>query len=325
MTRVIVTGGAGYIGAHVCKALARAGFEPVALDNLSTGHRDSVRWGRLLSVDLADRSAVHAALLAERPAAVVHLAASIEVGESMRLPQRYYANNVVGSLNLLDAMLAAGVGTIVFSSTGATYGIADRVPIPEDHPQRPINPYGETKLVIERALGWCGGAYGMRWAALRYFNAAGADPEGEIGERHEPEIHLVPLVLGACMGRRPPVRVMGTGYPTADGTAVRDYVHVADLADAHVRVLRYLRDGGDSLALNLGTGTGHSVREVLREAAAVTGSAPPFVEGERRAGDPPALVADPARAMRILEWRPQYSDLATILRTAYRFHRAQAG
>jgi UDP-glucose-4-epimerase GalE len=321
MARIVVTGGAGYIGAHVCKALAGAGFTPIVLDNFATGHRWAVRWGPLVETDLADRSAVEALLVRERPVAVIHLAASIEVGESVRNPQKYYRNNIANSLNLLEAMVAANVGVLVFSSTGATYGIVDRIPIPEDHLQQPINPYGETKLVIERAIRWFGSAHGLKWTSLRYFNAAGADPEGEIGEGHEPEIHLVPLVLGACLGQRPPVTIYGGDYPTIDGTAVRDYVHVSDLATAHLLAVRRLLDGGDGLDLNLGTGTGYSVRQLLDEAGRVTGVAPPAVLGARRPGDPPALVADSSRARRILDWTPRLSDLRTILDTAYRWHR----
>jgi UDP-glucose-4-epimerase GalE len=321
---ILVTGGAGYIGSHVCKALARAGFMPITLDSFVTGHRRAVRWGPLLELDLRDRPAVLQALSQARPVAVIHLAASIEVAESMREVGKYYGNNVCGSINLLEAAIACGARAFVFSSTGATYGIARQVPIPEDHPQEPINPYGETKLAIERAIRWFGTASGLPWAALRYFNAAGADPEGEIGEAHEPEIHLVPLALGACLGVRPPPTILGTDYPTADGTAVRDYVHVSDLADAHVHAVQYLLEGGTPMAFNLGIGQGYSVRQVLREAAALTGAAPAFGEGPRRPGDPPALVADPRRAMDRLGWRPQRSDLATILETACRWHRSQA-
>ena len=321
MSRILVTGGAGYIGSHTCKALARAGFEPVTVDNLATGHRAAVRWGPLLELDLADRDAVRRLLERERFLAVIHLAGFLDVAESMRRPDKYYANNVINTLNLLNAMVAAGPRVVVFSSTGATYGMAEKVPIAEDHPQRPINPYGETKLAIERAIEWYGVAHGLQWASLRYFNAAGADPDGEIGEAHQPEVHLIPLVLGACLGTRPPVQVFGTDYPTPDGTAIRDYVHVVDLAEAHRKALLWLLDGGRELAVNLGTGMGRSVREILRAAATVTGVEPPFTECDRRLGDPPALVADPARANETLRWRPRHSDLPTILETAYRWHR----
>src|SRR5262245_26743919 len=278
MSRILVTGGAGYIGSHTCKALSRAGFVPVTLDNLSTGYRRLVQWGPLVEVDLADRVTLHALLARERFAGVVHFAASFAIAESMADPGKYYANNVVNTLNLLDAMVAAGTRAIVFSSTGATYGIAESVPIPETHRQSPINPYGETKLAVERALRWYDQAYGIRSASLRYFNAAGADPDGETGEAHLPEVHLVPLVLASCLRRGPPLKVFGTDYPTPDGTAIRDYIHVTDLADAHVRVLRSLLDGSSSTAMNLGTGRGYSVREVADAAAAVTRLAPAISE-----------------------------------------------
>jgi UDP-glucose-4-epimerase GalE len=316
MTRVLVPGGAGYIGSHACKALAGAGFTPVVLDNLIAGHEEAVRWGPFVRMDLADREGILRVLKDERIEAVMHFAAFLDVGESVRAPAKYYANNVASTLGLLDAMMAAGVKTMVFSSTAATYGIPETSPIPEDHPKSPINPYGETKLAIERAMGWYAGAYGLAWTALRYFNAAGADPDGEIGERHDPEIHLLPLVLEAGIGKRPPVKVFGTDYPTPDGTAVRDFVHVTDLADAHVLALKRLLAGGASLAANLGSGTGNSVRQILEEAGRVLGQPVPHVDAPRRPGDPPVLVADPSLARRELGWRPRHSDLSTILQTA---------
>ncbi len=319
--KVLVAGGAGYIGAHACKALAKAGFEPITVDNLSAGHAEAVRWGRLVRFDLSDHAALRRLIADERVGAVMHFAASLNVGESVTEPAKYYANNVVNTLALLDAMRETGLDTIVFSSSAATYGTPERVPMPEDHPQQPINPYGETKLAVERALKWYGEAYGLRWAALRYFNAAGADPDGEIGEAHDPEFHLIPLVLEAGLGKRPPVKVFGTDYPTPDGTAIRDYVHVTDLADAHVLALKHLLDGGDSLAANLGTGQGYSVRQVLDAAGAALGSPVPFENAARRAGDPPELVADPSLAMETLGWSPALSGLPTILRTAVAWHR----
>src|SRR5579863_1342633 len=243
--RVLVTGGAGYIGSHAAKALAKAGHEPLVLDNLSAGHRWAVKWGPLFEMDLAETGKLTQLLKKERVEAVMHFAASLLVGESVELPRKYYWNNVVNTLHLLDAMQDAGVKHIVFSSSAATYGNPQQVPIPEDHPKEPVNPYGETKLAMERALQWYGNAYGMKWMALRYFNAAGADPEGEIGESHEPESHLIPLVIQAARGRRANVEIYGTDYPTADGTAVRDYIHVTDLADAHLRALDYLGQGGE--------------------------------------------------------------------------------
>lgn len=321
MTRVLVAGGAGYIGSHACKALAGAGFTPVTLDSLVNGHEEAVRWGPLVRGDLGDRALLARLLAEEKIEAVMHFAAYLYVGESVEQPAKYYANNVTNTLGLLDAMREAGVTSIVFSSSAATYGTPERNPIPEDHPQLPINPYGETKLAVERALKWYGGAYGLRWAALRYFNAAGADPDGETGEAHDPETHLVPLVLEAGMGKRPPVKVFGTDYPTPDGTAVRDYVDVSDLADAHVLALKRLMAGGESLAANLGTGDGYSVRQILDEAGRALGSPILHENAPRRAGDPPELVADPSLAMRELGWTPTRSDLPTILKTALAWHR----
>ncbi len=260
---VLVTGGAGYIGSHTCKALAAAGFEPITYDNLATGHRSAVKWGPFVRGDLADYDALARTMTAHSVCAVVHFAAHAYVGESMQRPGKYFRNNVANTINLLEAMQDRGIGALVFSSTCATYGMPDRLPIDEAHEQRPVNPYGESKLFVEKALGWYALAHGLRSVSLRYFNAAGADPDGEIGERHEPETHLIPLVIEAALGNRTSIDVYGTDYATADGTAVRDYVHVTDLADAHVRALRHLLAGGDSLRLNLGTGRGQSVLEVI--------------------------------------------------------------
>jgi len=317
---VLVTGGAGYIGSHACKVLARAGYRPVVFDNLSRGHRAAVRWGPLVEGGLAERGKLAAALERHRVSVVMHFAAYAYVGESVADPALYYANNLGGSLSLLETMREAGVDKIVFSSTCATYGTPAEVPIRETMPQLPVNPYGETKLAIERALHWYGEAYGLRCVSLRYFNAAGADPESEIGERHGPETHLVPLVLEAALGERPQIDIYGTDYPTPDGTAIRDYIHVQDLAEAHLRALEHLGAGRQSVALNLGTGRGHSVREVIRAAEAVTGKPIPCRETARRPGDPPVLVADPALASELLGWRPRVSDLDTIVRTALAWH-----
>jgi UDP-arabinose 4-epimerase len=314
---ILVTGGAGYIGAHVCKALARAGYVPVVYDNMSRGHREAVRWGPLVEGDIADRARLGAAIAEHRVAAVMHFAGYAYVGESVGDPALYYRNNLTSTLSLLDAMQESGVGEIVFSSTCAIYGIPETVPIDETAPQSPVNPYGETKRAVERALHWYGKAYAMRSASLRYFNAAGADSEGDIGEDHEPETHLIPLVLQAALGRRPAIEVYGTDYPTPDGTAIRDYIHVDDLADAHLRALERLRTGGASIALNLGTGQGHSVREVIAAAEAVSGRKIPTHDAPRRPGDPPALVADPSLAIRTLGWRANHSSLDAIIRTAY--------
>jgi UDP-glucose-4-epimerase GalE len=318
---ILVTGGAGYVGSHACKALAGAGYLPVVYDNLSRGHREAVRWGPLVEGDLHDVPQLAAALRTHKIVAVLHFAALAYVGESMADPETYYRNNVGGTLALLAAMREAEVATIVFSSTCAVYGVPDRLPISEATARAPLNPYGETKLAIERALHWYNRCYGLRFAALRYFNAAGADPEGEIGENHEPETHLIPRVLRAALGTGEPVEVYGTDYATPDGTAVRDYIHVADLADAHVRALGYLTGGGESAALNLGTGQGCSVRQVIAAVERIAGRPVPFRETARRAGDPPELVADPALARTRLQWQPQHSDIDTIIRTALAWER----
>jgi UDP-glucose-4-epimerase GalE len=313
---ILVTGGAGYIGSHTAKALATRGFVPVVYDNLINGHRWAVQWGPLVEGDIRDREKLAETLRHYRISAVLHFAAFAYVGESMRSPERYFDNNVIGSLSLLDAVLAAGVRHVVFSSSCATYGVPDQMPICEDTPQDPINPYGETKLAVERALHWYGKASGMTWAALRYFNAAGADPEGQLGEHHAPETHLIPLVLQAAHSGKT-FEVYGSDYPTADGTCVRDYIHVSDLAEAHVLALEYLLNGGDSIALNLGTGRGYSVREVIQVAQAVTGRKVPHRIAERRPGDPAVLVADPTRAGEVLRWSAQQSGLDSIVSSAW--------
>jgi UDP-arabinose 4-epimerase len=313
---VLVTGGAGYIGSHACKALAAAGYTPVTYDNLSRGHRHAVRWGPLVVGDIADRAAVMAALKTRRISSIMHFAAFAYVGESGTDPALYYSNNVCGTLSLLDAMREVEVNRIVFSSSCATYGLPDSVPIHETMAQLPVNPYGETKLAIERVLRWYGPAYGLRSVALRYFNAAGCDRGGEIGEEHDPETHLIPLVVRAALGTAPPVQIFGTDYPTEDGTAIRDYIHVDDLAVAHVRALQYLVAGGESTAVNLATGSGYSVRQIIAAVEKAVGHAVPHREAPRRAGDPPALVADASLAGRVLGWRAQYSDLDTIIHTA---------
>ena len=317
---ILVTGGAGYVGSHACKALARAGYRPITYDRLIHGHREAVRWGPLVEADLADAERLTDTLKRFDVAAVLHFAAFAYVGESVEQPGLYFRNNVANTLTLLEAMRTSAVRHIVFSSTCATYGIPDRVPISESAPQRPVNPYGESKLMVERMLHWYGSAHGFTHAVLRYFNAAGADPEGEIGEHHDPETHLIPLVLQAALGERTQIDVLGTDYPTPDGTAVRDYIHVQDLAEAHVRALDLLLRGGLSITVNLGTGAGHSVREVIAAAERVTGRRVPRREAPRRFGDPPVLVADPARARELLGWTPKLSDLDTILKTAWAWH-----
>jgi len=318
--RILVTGGAGYIGSHTAKLLAAAGHEPVIFDDLSQGHEWAVKWGPLERGSLSDPARLAEVFARRKLDAVVHFAANALVGESMTNPAKYFQNNTVGSLNLLNAMHEAGVGIIVFSSTCATYGDPVRVPIDETHPQSPVNPYGESKLMVEKILRWYGDSYGLRWMALRYFNAAGADPDGEIGEDHDPESHLIPLVIGAALGTRPPVKIFGTDYPTPDGTAVRDYVHVMDLGDAHLRAIERLRTGTASQAINLGTGRGHSVKEVIETVAGAGGRGGPATESPRRPGDPPELVAAPTRAREVLGWTCRYPDIETIVRHAWRWH-----
>ncbi|WP_295393326.1 UDP-glucose 4-epimerase GalE [uncultured Thiodictyon sp.] len=321
---ILVTGGAGYIGSHACKALAHAGFTPVSYDNLVYGHRWAVRWGPLEEGDIGDRARLDAVIAQYRPAAVMHFAAYAYVGESVLNPGKYYRNNVVGSLTLLEAMRDHGIGQLVFSSTCATYGEPQRVPIDEGHVQRPINPYGASKLMIERMLGDFATAHGLNWIALRYFNAAGADPDAEIGERHDPETHLIPLVLDAAAGIRPSITVYGDDYDTPDGTCIRDYIHVSDLSDAHVLALRSLQSGGPSVAYNLGNGQGFSVREVIAHAGEITGRDIPVVLGPRRPGDPPRLVADASQAQEVLGWQPRYPSLDEIIASAWRWHQWHA-
>lgn len=313
---ILVTGGAGFIGSHACKALARAGFLPVSFDNLSTGHADAVRFGPLVRGDVRDASAIESALRAHDARAVIHFAASAYVGESMADPSKYYSNNVGGMIGLLAGCRAAGVRRVVFSSSCATYGVPETLPIRETSPQRPINPYGRTKLICEEMLRDLDAAEGLAHVSLRYFNAAGADPEGELGERHDPETHLIPLALRAASGQGGPLGIFGTDYPTPDGTCIRDYIHVADLARAHVLAVQRLLAGGESLALNLGTGQGLSVREIVSAIEAVTGRAVPVRLQPRRPGDPPELTADPARAAEVLGFRASLSDAASLMRHA---------
>lgn len=320
---VLVTGGAGYIGSHAAKALAARGFVPVTYDNLVYGHRWAVQWGPLVQADINDRQKLLSVLRDYDIAAVLHFAAFAYVGESMRHPERYFQNNVAGSLALMDAVLEAGVRHVVFSSSCAVYGVPERIPITEDSPRHPVNPYGETKLMIERALGWYAAAHPLTWMALRYFNAAGADPDGQLGEMHSPETHLIPLVIDAAQGGTP-VEIYGDDYPTRDGTCLRDYIHVTDLADAHVRALDYLFDGGASLALNLGTGAGHTVSEVIQAVQAVSGRKVRHRIAGRRPGDPPALVADPRLAGTVLGWQPRHSTLNSIAGSAWNWYSCQA-
>jgi UDP-arabinose 4-epimerase len=320
MKNILVTGGAGYIGSHAAKALAQAGFNPVVFDNFVYGNRWAVRWGPLVEGDIGDRKALLEAFNSHRIDAVMHFAAFAYVGESVTKPEIYFDNNVVKALNLLEAIRLAGIKTIVFSSSCATYGTPQVMPITEDTSQLPVNPYGETKLIIERALHWYGIAHHINWAALRYFNAAGADPECEIGEDHNPETHLIPLVLDAAAGLRPAIDIYGTDYPTRDGSCIRDYIHVTDLADAHVRALQHLAKVGGAFKANLGTGVGHTVLEVIAAVERVTGRDVPQRRVARREGDPAELVADPSRANALLGWLPQRSDLPSIVSTAWAWH-----
>ena len=321
---ILVAGGAGYVGSHTCKALAAGGFRPVVYDNLATGHRGFVRWGPLVEGDLLDRETLARAFAEHRPAAVLHFAAYASVGESVEDPARYYRNNVVGSLNLMDAARSGGNAPLVFSSTCAVYGEPRTLPITEGAPLAPVNPYGRTKLAVERALCDYDGAYGLRSVRLRYFNACGCDPEGEVGESHDPETHLVPRAVLAAMGRLAELTLFGDDYPTPDGTPIRDYVHVCDLADAHVAAVRWLLGGGESLSANLGTGRGLSVREIVEAVKRITGLEVPCKAAPRRPGDPPRLVADSTRAGRLLGFSPAHSDIDTIVRTAHAWIASQS-
>jgi len=326
--KVLVVGGAGYIGSHMVRMLLDRGHEAVVFDNLSTGYADAVPAGVLLQADLADPDALEALFQAHRFDGVMHFASFIQVGESVREPAKYYRNNVANTLNLLDAMRRYGAGNFIFSSTAAIFGEPDYVPIDERHPRRPINPYGFSKFAIEQVLADYDGAYALRSTCLRYFNAAGADPEARLGERHEPETHLIPLVLQVAAGRRSHIDVFGQDYDTPDGTCIRDYIHVADLCDAHLLALDRLRAGGSSGAYNLGNGNGFSVKEVIRTSERVTGTAVAARIAVRRAGDPARLVADATLAKRELGWRPRYDDLETIVRHAWAWERkaiVQAG
>lgn len=327
-TKVLVTGGAGYIGSHAVLALQQSGYEVVILDNLVYGHQDlvdSVLKTELVVGDTNDRALLDELFQKHDFAAVMHFSAYAYVGESVQAPDKYYRNNVVGTLTLLEAMRDAGIKQFVFSSTCATYGNPEKIPLTEDHPQNPINPYGATKLMVERILKDFDVAYGLRSVCFRYFNAAGADPEGRLGEDHNPETHLIPLVLMAAMGKRASVSIFGLDYPTPDGTCIRDYIHVTDLATAHVLGLEYLLKGGNSDVFNLGNGNGFSVKEVIDTARRVTGKEIPVVESDRRPGDPPVLVGSSAKAIDILGWQPQYADLEQILAHAWQWHQFRHG
>ena len=320
---ILVTGGAGYIGSHTVHALKKAGYKVIIIDNLVYGHRDlveSVLEVELIEGDTSDRPLLDELFKSRDIAAVMHFSAYAYVGESVKDPAKYYRNNVIGTLVLLEAMLAASVNKFVFSSTCATYGVPKTVPIPEDHPQNPINPYGESKLMVEKILSDFNNAYDFKSVRFRYFNAAGADPSGLLGEDHNPETHLIPLVLQTALGKRESISIFGTDYPTTDGTCVRDYIHVNDLADAHVLGLEYLLKGGESAVFNLGNGNGFSVKEVIETAKQVTAKNIKAIECDRRPGDPPALIGSGDKARKILGWEPKYPDLKDIITHAWNWH-----
>lgn len=317
---ILVCGGAGYIGSHINKQLNIEGYDTIVFDNLIYGHREAVKWGEFVQGDLANHTDIEAAFEKYDIEAVFHFAAYAYVGESVEEPEKYYYNNVVNTLNLLKVMRSHGCNKIIFSSTCATYGEPEKVPITEDMPQNPINPYGVTKLTVERIFKDYAKAYGLKFAVLRYFNAAGADPDGEIGESHNPETHIIPLVLDAASGVRPDIKIFGTDYDTPDGSCIRDYIHVSDLADAHLLALHYLENGGESDFFNLGNAIGTSVLEVVNSAKKVTGREFAVVHAPRRSGDPAKLVGSSEMAQRILGWKPKYGDIDAIIAHAWKWH-----
>ena len=325
---VLVTGGAGYIGSHTVLALKEAGYTVLVLDNLIYGHRELVEQVlqvKLICGDICDRPLLDQIFTQYNIQAVLHFAAYAYVGESVENPAKYYRNNVAGTLTLLEAMVQAGISCFVFSSTCATYGHPQQIPLTEDHPQAPINPYGMSKLMVEQMLSDFNHAYGLRSVRFRYFNAAGADPEGRLGEDHNPETHLIPLVLLTALGQRDQITIFGTDYETPDGTCIRDYIHVADLAQAHVLGLEYLWSGGETSVFNLGNGGGFSVQQVIKAAESVTGCKIPIVEGYRRAGDPAMLIGSATKAQSVLNWQPQYPEIEIILEHAWRWHTSRHG
>ena len=317
---VLIVGGAGYIGSHINKELTKQGYKTVVFDSLVKGHKEAVKWGEFYQGDLGNLDDIRGVFKKYQIEAVLHFAAFIEVGESVKDPQKYYKNNVANTLNLLQVMLEYDVKRIIFSSTAATFGNPEYTPIDEKHPQNPINPYGQAKLVVEKVLKDYDMAYGMKYVALRYFNACGADLDSEIGEDHNPESHLIPLILDAAAGKREDIKIFGTDYETPDGTCVRDYVHVVDLAQAHILALKYLLDGRESENFNLGNGQGFSVKEVIEVAKKVTGVDFKVTETGRREGDPPVLVADSKKIKETLGWQPEYADLKTIVESAWKWH-----
>ncbi|MCB1651974.1 MAG: UDP-glucose 4-epimerase GalE [Alphaproteobacteria bacterium] len=321
---VLVTGGAGYIGSHICKALLAGGFTPVTYDNLCSGNKDAVRWGPFEKGDIRDRVRLKAVINRYNPFAIIHCAALIQVGDSVANPAEFYDNNIYGSLCLLEEARSYGIKHMVFSSTAAVYGQpGSSAPLSEDRPLNPINPYGQTKLAMENMIRDYAGAYGLKFAILRYFNAAGADPEGETGTAYKKDTHLVPLLMQVAAGQRPNIEIFGRDYDTPDGSAIRDYIHVTDLADAHVRALRHTFLTGENLTLNLGTNKGYSVLEVIKAARRITGKTLPALACNRRAGDPAILVANAARAQTLLNWTPQHSSIDEIIATAWNWKQRQ--
>lgn len=317
---ILIVGGAGYIGSHVNKVLNERGYETIILDNLSYGHEESVKWGTLCKCDLANINEVDAIFTKYDINAVMHFSSFIDVGESVRNPEKYYNNNVVNTMNLLNVMLKHDVKKFIFSSTCATYGIPQKIPLTENHPQNPINPYGWTKLMVERILKDYDTAYGLKSVILRYFNASGADESGIIGEWHNPETHLIPLILDAAMGKREDIKIFGTDYDTPDGTCIRDYIHVTDLADAHILSLEYLNKNNQSNQFNLGNGQGFSVREVIESVKRVTGRNFNVTQTQRREGDPAILIGSSKKAKDTLGWDPQYVNIDKIIETAWNWH-----
>jgi UDP-glucose 4-epimerase len=325
MRKVLVIGGCGYIGSHMVKCLLNAGHDVTVLDDLSTGYEDSLLGGKLITGDFGSRQQLDSIFQQKRFDGVLHFASLIQVGESVAEPSKYYLSNVGKTLVLLDALRTYKINSLIFSSSAAVFGEPDHVPISEDHACRPMNPYGKTKYMVEQALQDFSKAYGLRSVSLRYFNAAGADPEARIGERHNPETHLIPLVLRAAAGAAPALKVFGRDYDTPDGTCIRDYIHVDDLCEAHLLALNYLWDGGETTAFNLGNGGGFSVQQVIDTARQVTGLDVPFEDAERRAGDPARLVADSARAVRVLGWKPEHSSIESIIRHAWQWEQTRQG
>lgn len=321
--RLFITGGAGYVGSMTCKYLSQLGYDIIVLDNLAKGHRAFLKWGTFEEADITHQDHLRTLMQKWQPQAVLHFAAWTDVAESVCLPSKYYQNNVFGTLNLLNVMKENGVMALIFSSTCSTYGLPQRIPMEEGDPQNPINPYGETKLIIERMLKFYEKAHGIQSVSLRYFNAAGADPEGEVGEAHQPETHLIPLILEVALGVRPHITIFGNDYPTQDGTCIRDYIHVSDLAQAHIQALEYLLQGGKSIALNLGSDRGYSVRQVIDIARKITQRPINEKIGSKRAGDVPVLYSNSQKAREILSWRPQYEEIEVVMSHAWAWHQKQ--